>query len=38
MIDHLAQGFELLGVEEFEEGSLPRRLFQVTLRKPESTR
>ncbi|MGI8405871.1 MAG: methyltransferase domain-containing protein [Thermomicrobiales bacterium] len=35
MIDHLTQGFELLGVEEFEEGSLPRRLYLVTLRKPE---
>ena len=33
MVDHLAEGFELLDVEEFEEGSLPRKLFQVTLRK-----
>ncbi len=33
MVDHLAEGFDLLDVEEFEEGSLPRKLFQVTLRK-----
>jgi SAM-dependent methyltransferase len=33
MVDRLAEGFELLDVEEFEEGSLPRKLFQVTLRK-----
>lgn len=33
MVDRLAEGFELLDVEEIEEGSLPRKLFQVTLRK-----
>jgi len=33
MVDRLAEGFELLDVEEFEEGSLPRKLFQVNLRK-----
>jgi len=33
MVENLAGGFELLDVEEFEEGSLPRKLFQVTLRK-----
>ena len=33
MVDRLAEGFDLLDVEEFEEGSLPRKLFQVTLRK-----
>jgi SAM-dependent methyltransferase len=33
MVDRLAEGFELLDIEEFEEGSLPRKLFQVTLRK-----
>jgi SAM-dependent methyltransferase len=33
MVDHLAGGFDLLDIEEFEEGSLPRKLFQVTLRK-----
>ena len=30
---HLAQGFEILGIDEFEEGDLPRKLFQVMLRK-----
>lgn len=29
----LATGFELLDIDTFEEGSLPRRLFRVTLRK-----
>ena len=33
MVDRLAEGFDLLDVEELEEGSLPRKLFQVTLRK-----
>ncbi len=33
-VELLAAGYELLGVEEFEEGKLPRRLFRVTLRKP----
>jgi SAM-dependent methyltransferase len=33
MVEHLAEGFELLSVDEFEEGSLPRKLFEVTLRK-----
>lgn len=32
----LAEGWELLAVDEFEEGGLPRRLFRVTLRKPAS--
>lgn len=32
-VESLAGGFELLDVEEFEEGSLPRRLYRVTLRK-----
>lgn len=31
---HLAQGFDILGIDEFEEGDLPRKLFRVTLRKP----
>ena len=30
----LAEGFELVDVEKFEEGALPRRLVRVTLRKP----
>lgn len=29
----LAKGYEILGIEEFEEGELPRKLFLVTLRK-----
>lgn len=32
-VEALAQGYELVGIEEFEEGELPRRLFRVTLRK-----
>ena len=30
---HLAEGFEVAGLDEFEEGALPRKLFRVTLRK-----
>lgn len=33
-VERLAHGFELVGVEELEEGKLPRRLFRVVLRKP----
>lgn len=29
----LARGFEIAGIDEFEEGPLPRKLFHVTLRK-----
>ncbi|MCE5281053.1 MAG: class I SAM-dependent methyltransferase [Deltaproteobacteria bacterium] len=29
----LAEGFDILGIDEVEEGELPRKLFQVTLRK-----
>jgi SAM-dependent methyltransferase len=32
-VQHLAKGYEILGVDEFEEGKLPRKLFRVTLRK-----
>lgn len=32
-VTHLAQGYELLEVAEFEEGLLPRKLFRVTMRK-----
>lgn len=31
----LADRYELLSIEEFEEGGLPRKLFLVTQRKPE---
>lgn len=34
-VAHLASGYELLAIDEFEEGKLPRKLFRVTLRKPE---
>ena len=32
-VEHLAKGYDVVSVDEFEEGELPRRLFQVTLRK-----
>jgi hypothetical protein len=32
-VEHLARGFDILSIEEFEEGALPRKLFRVTLRK-----
>ncbi len=33
-VERLANGWELVGVEELEEAKLPRRLFRVTLRRP----
>ena len=33
-VDLLARGFEIVSVEEFEEGKLPRRLYRVTMRRP----
>ncbi len=30
---HLAKGYDIVSVDEFEEGRLPRKLFRVTLRK-----
>jgi len=32
LVDQLANGFELIDVAEFEEGSLPRRLWRITSR------
>jgi SAM-dependent methyltransferase len=32
-IERLGKGYEIVSVEEFEEGELPRKLFAVTLRK-----
>ncbi|MBM7624238.1 class I SAM-dependent methyltransferase [Sporohalobacter salinus] len=32
-VGHLAKGFEIVDIDEFEEGQLPRKLFQVTLKK-----
>ena len=35
-VEHLAKGFEIVSVDEFEEGGLPRKLFRVTMRKKEN--
>ena len=32
-VEHLADGFRIIRVDEFEEGALPRKLFRVTLQK-----
>ncbi|SJZ55359.1 class I SAM-dependent methyltransferase [Selenihalanaerobacter shriftii] len=32
-VEHLAKGFKIVDIDEFDEGSLPRKLFQVTLKK-----
>lgn len=32
-VEHLAKGYEIVSIDDFEEGGLPRRLFAVTLRK-----
>jgi len=32
-VEHLAKGYTIVSVDEFEEGELPRKLFRVTLRK-----
>ena len=34
-VERLALGYQLLDIEEFEETNLPKRLYLVTLRKPE---
>jgi len=31
----LAKGYEIISIEKFEEGELPRKLFIVTFRKEE---
>lgn len=33
-VERLARGYEIAEVERFQEGTLPRDLFRVTLRKP----
>ncbi len=33
MVESLAEGFDLIGIEAFEEGDLPRKLFRVSMRK-----
>ena len=35
-VEQLAKGFEIVSIDTFEEGELPRKLFQVTLRKIET--
>lgn len=37
-VAHLAKGLEIVSVDEFEEGGLPRKLFRVTLRKKRRRR
>ena len=32
-VERLARGYQLVSVDEFEEGKLPRRLFRVVMRK-----
>ncbi|MEN6616591.1 MAG: class I SAM-dependent methyltransferase [Syntrophorhabdus sp.] len=32
-VERLAEGFEIISIEEFEESSLPKRLFRVVMRK-----
>ena len=33
-VEQVSAGYELVGIEEFEEGGLPKKLFLVTLRNP----
>ena len=33
-VEHVSADYDLISIEEFEEGGLPRKLFLVTLRKP----
>lgn len=37
-VEWLAEKFELVGVDQFEESRLPKRLFLVTLKKPNGER
>lgn len=32
-VEYLARGYEIVSIDEFEEGPLPRKLFRVTLKK-----
>ncbi|GKT12102.1 MAG: hypothetical protein ISEC1_P1077 [Thiomicrorhabdus sp.] len=32
-VEQLSKGYEIVEIDEFEEGSLPRKLFRVTMRK-----
>jgi ubiquinone/menaquinone biosynthesis C-methylase UbiE len=33
-VDAVSQGCEIVSIDQFEEGGMPRKLFRVTLRKP----
>jgi hypothetical protein len=33
-VETVSEGYEIVSIDEFEEGGMPRRLFRVTLRKP----
>lgn len=33
-VRHLAAGYEIVSIDRFEEGGMPRKLYRVTLRKP----
>jgi len=35
-VEHLVRGYEILSIDEFEEGPLPRKLFGVTLKRIEA--
>lgn len=37
-VERLALGYQLIDIEDFEESKLPKRLYLVTLRKPENNR
>jgi SAM-dependent methyltransferase len=37
-VERVSHGYDLLSINEFEEGAMPRRLFRVTLRKPVSNK
>jgi hypothetical protein len=32
-VSRLSAGYDILGVDELEEGELPRKLFMVTMKK-----
>ena len=32
-IEHLSSGFDIIDIDEFEEGILPKKLYRVILRK-----
>lgn len=34
-VEHLAKGFYIVSIDEFEESELPRKLYRVTLKKQE---